>query len=105
MTRAFALAAAAMFADRNIAREAVFRAGGSGPDTPVRIILRRPDQVTGFGDGRYVTGALEVKVPATSVPQLVQGDVFETSDGVFEVRGAPRLDAHGLIWTGEARAL
>lgn len=48
---AFADALDALFADAHLARDAVYTAEGGAPSL-VRTILRRPDDVTGFGEAR-----------------------------------------------------
>ncbi|MCB1352091.1 MAG: hypothetical protein KDK03_05085 [Rhodobacteraceae bacterium] len=48
---AFAAALDALFADAHLARDVVYTAAGGAPAL-VRAILRRPDDVTGFGEAR-----------------------------------------------------
>jgi hypothetical protein len=101
---AFARAAAAIFADPNLATDALWRSGGVGTGVPVRIVLRRPDATTGFNQGRFVTDSQELRVALAAVPNLAPGDTFETAAGTFEVRGEPRRDARRIVWIAEARA-
>jgi hypothetical protein len=53
-----------LFADPNIARTVLYRAGGIGDGVPVRVIARRPYRDVGFGDiGVHTATALfEVRV-------------------------------------------
>jgi hypothetical protein len=55
MTRAFASALDALFADAHLARDVVYTAEGGAPAL-VRAMLRRPDDITGFGDARHLVG-------------------------------------------------
>lgn len=55
----FAAALDALFADADLARDVVYTAEGGAPAL-VRAILRRPDDVTGFGEGRLNSRGLGV---------------------------------------------
>jgi len=100
---AFAAAVDALFADPNLARDAIWRAGGSGDGTPVRVVLRTPDQVASFGAGRFVTTARMLDVRTADVPSLGAGDTFEIAAETFTVQGEPLRDAEGLIWSAEVK--
>lgn len=105
MPSAFAVAAASLFSDPNLSRDAVYRAAGTGPAVAVRLVLRRPDQTSEFGGGRFVTGSHILKVPVESIPDLQRGDTFECDLGTFEVRGEPRRDGFHVVWMVEAQEL
>jgi hypothetical protein len=100
---AFAAAVDALFADPNLARDAIWRSGGGGDGAPVRVVLRAPDQVTNFGAGRFVTVGRMLDVRIADVPSLEAGDTFEIGAETFTVQGEPLRDAEGLIWTAEVR--
>jgi len=51
MAGVFVSAIAALFADLNISRDAVYVAEGKTP-LPVRVVARRGDAVSEFGDAR-----------------------------------------------------
>ena len=51
MTSVFASAMDVLFADPNIGVEAIYTSDGGAP-VAVRAIVRRPDEVTSFGDAR-----------------------------------------------------
>lgn len=99
---AFASATDVLFADPNIARDALWRTGGVGPGIGVRIVTRRPDQVVGFGDSRAVLPTLLVDVRRSEVPDPVSGDTVEIDDDTFEIIAAPIADSLGLVWSCEA---
>jgi hypothetical protein len=100
---AFAAAVDALFGDPNLARDAIWRAGGSGDGTPVRVVLRTPDQVASFGAGRFVTTGRMLDVRTAEVPVLGPGDTFEIGTEIFAVQGEPLRDAEGLIWSAEVK--
>lgn len=99
---AFAVATDALFADPNIATDAIWRAGGAGTGTAVRVVARRPDQVIGFGDSRAVLPTLLVDVRRSEVAEPASGDTVEIDGDLFEVIAAPILDSVRLMWTCEA---
>lgn len=98
---AFAAATDALFADPNIAQDAVWRGGGTGAGITVRVIMRRPDQVAGFGDSRAVLPTMLVDVRRSEVLAPAVGDTVEIEDETFEVIATPAIDSLHLVWTCE----
>ena len=86
-----------LFADPNLARDAVWRAGGIGEAVPLRIILRRPDQSAALFEVQASLPKLAAEVRASEVANAAEGDLL-TVDGVaYRVRGADR-DSERLLW-------
>lgn len=100
---AFATATAALFRDQNLAQDALWRSSGAGAPVAVRVMLRRPDAVTGFGEGRFVTDSVMIDVECAALGTLAQGDTFEIVGVIYEVRGEPLRDALRHVWKAEAR--
>jgi hypothetical protein len=100
----FASAIDVLFADPNIATDAIWRWGGVGAGIAVRVVARRPDQVVGFGDSRAVLPTLLVDVRRSEVAEPASGDTVEIDGETFEVIAAPIIDSVRLIWTCEAAA-
>jgi hypothetical protein len=101
---AFAAAIDDLFADPNIARNAIWRAGGVGPGISVRVITRRPDQIEGFGDSRAVLPTMLIDVRRSEVSDPATGDTVEIESEMFEVIATPTIDSLRLVWTCEAAA-
>ena len=99
----FAVAIDALFADPNLALDAVYRAGGADLAVPVRVILRRPDRVGAFGDARIVAETTVFDVRVSDIGQPAAGDTIEWDGTVYRIEGAPLRDAERLVWTIEAR--
>jgi hypothetical protein len=55
---AFAAAIDALFADPNLAVDALYRADGADPSIPVMVIVRRPDRIGDFGETRILAEQL-----------------------------------------------
>jgi len=105
---AFVAATDALFADPNIARDAIWRLGGLGAGLHVRIVTRRPDEVVGFGDSRAILPTLLINVRRSEVTAPARGDTVEipepdsgTSE-TFQIIAMPTLDGMRLVWTCEA---
>jgi hypothetical protein len=98
----FPVALDVLFADPNIAADAVWRAGGVGAGTAVRVVTRRPDQVVGFGDSRAVLPTLLVDVRRSEVAEPASGDTVEIDGELFEIIAAPIVESLRLVWTCEA---
>jgi hypothetical protein len=100
---AFAAAIEALFADPNLAGDAIYRAGGADPGVPVRIVVRRPDRVSEFGETRIVAETTAFDVRVSDIAALAEGDTIEADGTVYIMQGEPIRDAERLVWTVEAR--
>ena len=99
----FAAAIDVLFADLNLGIDAVYRAGGADPGMPVRVILRRPDRISEFGQTRIVAKTLLIDVRVSEVADPAEGDTVEVDGTVYVIQGEPTRDAELQVWTIEAR--
>ena len=102
MTNALEIAMNALFLDTHLARDVVYTAEGGVPSL-VRAILRRPDDVTSFGEARLwsETTRLDLRIAEVAAPR--PGDRVEIEDEAFLVQGEPLRDRERLIWTVDLR--
>lgn len=98
----FAAAVGALFADGNIGRDAVYIADGGAP-VLVRLIARRADDVTEFGDARLWTETTRVDLQVAEVPNPRPGDRIEIDGDAFLIQGEPVRDRERLVWTVDLR--
>lgn len=96
---AFATAVDRIFADRNMAVEAIWFAGGTGPGVAIRVIRKSPDEVTPFGAGRILSETTVLEVRVAEVPTPGPGDLIRIGAEDFLVQGEPKRDRERLIWT------
>src|SRR6056297_2952231 len=99
---AVALALDALFADGNLAREAVYTPEGGTPAL-VRAILRRPDDVAGFGDARIWSETTRLDLRLAEVANPRPGDRIEIDGEAFLIQGEPIRDSERLVWTVDLR--
>jgi hypothetical protein len=99
---AFAAAIGAIFADPNMGRDAVYIADGSAP-IPVRVVARRADAVTDFGDARLWSETTRIDLRVAEVPNPRPGDRVEIDSGAFLIQGEPVRDRERLVWTVDLR--
>jgi hypothetical protein len=99
---AFAVALDALFGDPNIGRDAVYTADGVAP-VPLRIVARRADAVTDFGDARLwsETNRIDLRVAEVSNPR--PGHRIEIDGEAFLIQGEPVRDRERLVWTVDLR--
>jgi len=64
---AFSAAMDAIFADQNMAVEAIWEGAGGGP-LPVRVIRKAPDELTTFGAARILSDITIVDVRVSEMP-------------------------------------
>lgn len=100
---AIAVALEVLFKDPNLARSAVYRPGGIGDGVPLRIFVRRPDQVIDFGETRLHAETSLIDVLIASIEQPRPGDTIEIDGQTLVVQGEPVRDPERLIWTLDVR--
>ena len=98
----FAAALDTLFADAHLARDVLYTAEG---DTPalVRAIVRRPDDVTGFGEARIWSDTTRLDIRVAEVPTPRPGDRLEIDGAAFLIQGEPVRDRERLVWTVDLR--
>jgi hypothetical protein len=92
-----------LFANPDIARDAVWRPGGTGDGIPVRAIARRPDREAEFGDIAVHTATAVFEVRVSEVPAPAEGDTISLDGETFIVQGEPVRDAERLVWAIDTR--
>lgn len=100
---AFAAAIDMLFEDPNLARDALWRAGGIDPAVSTRVIVRRPDRIGEFGETRILASSMVFEVRIVEAPTLAEGDTVEIDGEVYIIQGEPVRDAACLVWIAEAR--
>ena len=88
----------ALFADANIARDAVYIDEG-GTQRLVRVVTRRADEVTTFGEARLWSETTRIDLRVAEVPQPRPGDRIEIDGEAFLIQGEPVRDRDRLVWT------
>lgn len=99
---AFDAAVAALFADPSIGRDAVYIANGGAP-VLVRVIARRADSISDFGDARLWSETTRIDVRISEVPNPRPGDRIEIDSEAFLIQGEPVRDRERLVWTVDLR--
>jgi len=99
---AFADALGALFADPNVGRDAVYIAEG-GAAVLVRVVARRADAISDFGDARLWSETTRVDLRVAEVAGPRPGDRIEIDGEAFLVQGEPLRDRERLIWTLDLR--
>ena len=102
MTDALASTIMALFADRNIARDAVYVAEGGAPHL-IRVVMRRADEVTSFGDARLWSETTRIDLRVAEVANPRPGDRIEIDGDAFNIQGEPVRDRERLVWTVDLR--
>ena len=99
---AFAAAVDALFADPNIGRDAIYMPEGGAP-VLVRVVARRADAVTDYGDARLWSETTRVDLRVAEVPNPRPGDRLEIDGDAFLIQGEPVRDREQLVWTVDLR--
>ena len=100
---AFATAMNMIFADANMAVDAIWFAGGTGPGVSVRVIRKSPDEITPFGAGRILSETTHLDARVADMPTPVPGDLIRIGLEDFILQDEPKLDRERLIWTLNTR--
>jgi len=96
--RAFATAMRLIFADRNMAVDAVWYPAGGLPPVPVRLVPSAPDEVQEFNGARLVSGTLRAQARLDQMPNPAKGDRVEIGAQPYAVQAVPQKDAQNLTW-------
>lgn len=99
---AFDDAADALFADGNLALDALWYVGGVGAGLAVRVLKAAPDETLQFGQSRVVASAPRIRVQKSAAWSPKKGDTVSIAGVVFEIAAPPKLDSRGLAWTCDA---
>ena len=92
----------ALFADGNIGRDAVYIADGGAP-VLVRVVSRRADEITSFGEARLWSETTRIDLRVAEVPNPRPGDRIEIDGEGFLIQGEPVRDRERLVWTVDLR--
>ena len=102
MSLAFENALEVLFADPNIGKEAIYTSDGGAP-VLVRIVARRADAVSEFGDARLWSETTRIDLRVAEVPNPRPGDRIEIDGDAFLIQGEPVRDRERLVWTVDLR--
>jgi hypothetical protein len=102
VTNAFAAAVDVLFADPNLARAATYQPA-DGDALPVRVIARRADAITEFGEARLWSETTRFDVRVREVANPRRGDRLVLDGEMFIVQGEPVRDRERLVWTLDTR--
>jgi hypothetical protein len=91
-----------LFADPHLARDIVYLAQDSSPEL-VRAILRRPDDLTTFGEARIWSETTRLDLRFAEIPNPRSGDRIEIDGVSYHIQGEPVRDRERLVWTVEPR--
>ncbi|HRW16407.1 MAG: hypothetical protein U1E40_07025 [Amaricoccus sp.] len=100
--RVFAAAIDALFADPNLGREATYQPADGDP-FPVRVIARRADAVSEFGEARLWSDTTRFDLRVSEVAAPRPGDRLILGAETFVVQGEPVRDGERLVWTIDTR--
>jgi hypothetical protein len=98
----FAAAIDNLFADANIARDAIYIADGGAPQL-VRVVTRRADEVTSFRDAQLWSETTRIDLRVAEVPNPRPGNRIEIDGDAFNIQGEPVRDRERLVWTVDLR--
>ena len=99
---AVAIAMDALFADSNIGTEAIYTAGSGNP-VLVRVVARRGDRITGFGEAKLWSETQRFDLRVSEVASPRPGDRVEIDGEAFLIQGEPVRDPERLVWTVDLR--
>jgi hypothetical protein len=91
-----------LFGDPNMARDAIYTPNGGAP-VLVRVVARRADDVTSFGDARLWSETTRLDLRVAEVPEPRPGDRVEVDGEGFLIQGEPVRDRERLVWTVDLR--
>lgn len=100
---AFTAAIDAIFADPNVAADAVWESPKWSGSPQVRVIRKSPDVLQGFGAAQFHAQSNMFDVRRSDVAEPTKGDVLAIGTERFVVQSEPVLDRLQLVWTLDVR--
>ena len=91
-----------IFADANLTTAATYTPDGGAP-LLVRVVTRRADAVSEFGDARLWSETTRIDLRVAEVQNPRPGDRIEIDGDAFLIQGEPVRDRERLIWTADLR--
>jgi hypothetical protein len=91
-----------LFADANLSRSARYEPADGDP-VSIRVIARRADAVTAFGEARLWSETTRLDVRTSEVANPRPGDRLVLDGEAFVVQGEPVRDRERLVWTIDVR--
>ncbi len=98
----FAIAIETLFGDPNMVRDAVYTPAGGAPQL-VRVVTRRADEITGFGEARLWSETTRIDLRVAEVASPRPGERIEIEGEAFLIQGEPVRDRERLVWTVDLR--
>ena len=98
----FSVAMDTLFGDPNIARDAVYISDVGAPRL-VRVVTRRADDISSFGDARLWSETTRIDLRVVEVLAPRPGDRIEMDGEAFLIQGEPVRDRERLVWTIDLR--
>ena len=99
---AFARLVDKLFADPNLGRDAIYEPADADGFS-VRVIARRADAVTEFGEARLWSETTRFDLRVAEVADPRPGDRIVINGEAFVVQGEAVRDRERLVWTIDAR--
>ena len=65
--------------------------------------MRRPDEITAFGDARLWSETTRIDLRVAEVPNPRPGERIEINSEAFVIQGEPVRDRERLVWTLDLR--
>ena len=84
---AFTTAMNVIFADSNMAVDAIWFAGGTGPGIAVRVIRKSPAEITPFGAARILSETTQLDARVADMPTPATGRSDPDRDGGLHSAG------------------
>ena len=92
-----------IFADANMAVDALWFPGATGPGVAIRVIRKSPDEITPFGAARILSDTTMLDARVADMHTPAPGDLIRIGLEDFILQGEPKLDRERLIWTLNTR--
>ena len=92
-----------LFADPNMASDAIYTPPGGGDPVSCRAILRQPDVDWRGGEVEVTTPSRIAEVRVSEVPSMKEGGALAIGGKTYTIQHASRRDADRMLWRLELR--
>lgn len=87
-----------LFADPNLAEDALWRRGGTGAGQAIRVIRVQPQPVVDIGGAKLVQDGTVFDVLAAVAPAIAERDTIEANGQLYRVQAPPMPTMDGRVY-------
>jgi len=88
-----------LFANRDLAENAVYKRKSDGVLTPLRVLRVQEDKFGSFGESKSLSSSTVFEIRSSDVSDPKIGDGISINEVLYTIQADPQRKADGLVWS------